>query len=358
VNTLSDLEQSGTVSDTETVSAQDRRPRVLSGIQPTATSFHLGNYLGAVRQWVQLQDTHEAFYCVVDLHAITFDPPAPDELRQRTRIAAAQLLAAGLDPARCALFVQSHVSEHSQLSWVLECIAGFGEASRMTQFKDKSARSDGEHFSVGLFTYPILQAADILLYQADAVPVGEDQRQHLELTRNLAQRFNSRYGRAFTVPAAFIPKDTAKVLDLQDPSAKMSKSLGDAGTLNLLDEPAALTKKIKRAVTDTETEVRYDPQTKPGVSNLLAILAAVTGRTPEQAAGEFAGSGYGALKTATAEAVVAFTEPFARRTAELLADPAQLDKILAVGAQQAREVAAQTVADVYDKVGFLAGAGR
>jgi tryptophanyl-tRNA synthetase len=228
----------------------------------------------------------------------------------------------------------------------------------MTQFKDKSTRGDGEHFSVGLFTYPILQAADILLYQADAVPVGEDQRQHLELTRNLAQRFNSRYGAAFTVPAAFIPKDTAKVLDLQDPSAKMSKSLGDAGTLNLLDDPAVLTKKIKRAVTDTETEVRYDPQAKPGVSNLLAILAAVTDRTPEQAADEFSGSGYGALKGATAEAVVAFTEPFARRTEQLLADPAQLDKILAVGAQHAREVAAQTVADVYAKVGFLAGSGR
>jgi tryptophanyl-tRNA synthetase len=353
------LQQSAPMSSDQAMSTdQARRPRVLSGIQPTSTSFHLGNYLGAVRQWVALQDTHEAFYCVVDLHAITFEPPAPDELRQRTRIAAAQLLAAGLDPARCAVFVQSHVPEHTQLSWVLECLTGFGEASRMTQFKDKSARGDGEHYAVGLFTYPILQAADILLYQADAVPVGEDQRQHLELTRNLAQRFNTRYGATFTVPAAFIPKDTAKVLDLTDPSAKMSKSLPDAGTLNLLDDPAALTKKIKRAVTDTETEIRYDPQAKPGVSNLLSILAAVTGRTPEQAAAELSGGGYGALKAATAEAVVAFTEPFARRTKELLADPAQLDKILALGAEQAREVAAATVAEVYDKVGFLAGSGR
>jgi tryptophanyl-tRNA synthetase len=353
VNGGSGLQESSSMS-----SDSARRPRVLSGIQPTSTSFHLGNYLGAVRQWVQLQDTHQAFYCVVDLHAITFEPPPPADLRQRTRIAAAQLLAAGLDPARCALFVQSHVPEHTQLSWVLECLTGWGEASRMTQFKDKSSRGDGEHYSVGLFTYPILQAADILLYQADAVPVGEDQRQHLELTRNLAQRFNSRYGTAFTVPAAYIPKDTAKVLDLQDPSAKMSKSLPDAGTLNLLDDPAALTKKLKRAVTDTGSEVRYDPQEKPGVSNLLAILAAVTDRTPEAAAADFSGSGYGALKTATAEAVVAFTEPFARRTAELLGDPAELDKVLALGAEQAREVAARTVADVYDKVGFLAGSGR
>jgi tryptophanyl-tRNA synthetase len=323
--------------------------RVLSGIQPTASSFHLGNYLGAVKQWVALQDTHDAFYCVVDLHAITLDPPVPDELRQRTRISAAQLLAAGLDPQRCVLFVQSQVPQHTQLSWVLECLAGYGEASRMTQFKDKTAR--GGAVSVGLLTYPILQAADILLYQADAVPVGEDQRQHLELTRNLAQRFNGRYGETFTVPDAFIPRETAKILDLQDPTAKMSKSLGDAGTVNLLDDPSALARKIKRAVTDAETEVRYDPEAKPGVSNLLTILGAVTGQ-PVESLGGFAG--YGALKTAVADAVVAFAEPFAKRTATLLDDPAELDRLLAAGGARAREVAEVTVRTAYDRVGFLA----
>ncbi len=332
------------------------RPRVLSGIQPTADSFHLGNYLGAIKQWVALQDDHEAYYCVVDLHAITLDPPPPAELTRRTRIAAAQLVAAGLDPDRCALFVQSHVPEHAQLSWVLECLTGFGEAGRMTQFKDKSARSGAEHYSVGLFTYPVLQAADILLYQAQRVPVGEDQRQHLELTRNLAQRFNSRYGQTFVVPDAFIPPGTAKVLDLQDPTAKMSKSLGDAGTLNLLDPAGALTKKIKRAVTDTETEVRYDPGAKPGVSNLLAILGAVTDRAPEALAKDFEGQGYGHLKNAVAEAVVAFAEPFAARTTELLDDPGELDRILAAGADRARAVAAPTLAEAYLRVGFLPGA--
>ena len=335
-----------------TVSAE-RRSRVLSGIQPTASSFHLGNYLGALKHWVALQDTHEAFYCVVDLHAITLDPPTPAQLRERTRVSAAQLFASGLDPARCALFVQSQVPEHTQLCWVLECLAGFGEVSRMTQFKDKSSRSGADHYSVGLFTYPVLQAADILLYQADVVPVGEDQRQHLELTRDLAQRFNSRYGATFTVPAPFIPKETAKILDLQDPSAKMSKSLGDVGTLNLLDDPAVLTRKIKRAVTDTGTEVRYDPEGKPGVSNLLTILAAVTDDTPEGAAAAFAGQGYGALKKATADAVVAFAEPFANRTKQLLADPAELDRLLAGGADRARAAAAPTLAAAYENVGFL-----
>jgi tryptophanyl-tRNA synthetase len=337
--------------------AESPRPRVLSGIQPTADSFHLGNYLGAVKQWVALQDDHDAYYCVVDLHAITLDPPAPEELTRRTRISAAQLLAAGLDPERCALFVQSHVPQHAQLSWVLECLTGFGEAGRMTQFKDKSSRGGADHYSVGLFTYPVLQAADILLYQADRVPVGEDQRQHLELTRNLAQRFNGRYGHTFTVPDAFIPTGTAKVLDLQDPGAKMSKSLGDAGTLNLLDDPKALTKKIKRAVTDAEPEVRYDPAAKPGVSNLLAILAAVTDRAPQDAAKEFEGQGYGALKGAVADAVVAFAEPFAARTRELLGDPAELDRILAGGAERARAVAATTLAEAYRRVGFLPGTG-
>ena len=327
--------------------------RVLSGIQPTSDSFHLGNYLGAIKQWVALQDSYDAFYCVVDLHAITLNPPAPQDLRQRTRVSAAQLLAAGLEPARCTLFVQSHVPEHAQLSWVLECLTGYGEASRMTQFKDKSARSDGEHVSVGLFTYPILQAADILLYQADAVPVGEDQRQHLELTRDLAQRFNSRYGDTFVVPDAYLPKQTAKVLDLQDPTSKMSKSLGDAGTINLLDDPAAISKKFRRAVTDAGSAVRFDPVNQAGVSNLLAILAAVTDRDPEQVAGDFDGQGYGVLKSTVADAVVAFAEPFAKRTAELLDDPAELDRILADGAVRARAVAEVTLRTAYDRVGFL-----
>ncbi|MDQ6937475.1 MAG: tryptophan--tRNA ligase [Actinomycetota bacterium] len=328
--------------------------RVLSGIQPTADSFHLGNYLGAVRQWVAMQDTHDAFYCIVDLHAITLDLPEPEQLRHRTRVAAAQLLAAGLDPDRCTLFVQSHLAEHSQLSWVLECLTGFGEAARMIQFKDKSARSGDDRVGVGLLTYPILQAADILLYQADAVPVGEDQRQHLELSRTLAERFNGRYGPTFTVPDAYIPPATAKILDLQQPAAKMSKSLPEAGTIDLLDDPARLTRKIRRAVTDAETEVRFDPVAKPGVSNLLAVLAAMTGREPADAAEDFAGQGYGALKSAVAEVVVAFAAPFAARTRELLADPAELDRILARGAEQARVVAAPTLSDAYEAVGFLA----
>jgi tryptophanyl-tRNA synthetase len=336
-----------------------RRPRVLSGIQPTSLSFHLGNYLGAIKQWVALQDSYEAFYCVVDLHAITAEPPAPDVLRQRTRASVAQLLAAGLDPQRCALFLQSHLAEHTRLSWVLECLTGFGEAARMTQFKDKSSRGGAEHHSVGLFTYPVLQAADILVYQADAVPVGEDQRQHLELTRDLAQRFNARYGQTFTLPEPVIPKGAAKILDLQDPTAKMSKSLGEAGTINLLDDPSAVARKIKRAVTDTGTSVHFDPVTKPGVSNLLTILAAVTDRAVTDVAAEFGGSGYGALKSAVADATVAFVEPFAKRTNDLLGEPGELDRILADGADRARTVAAGTVASAYERVGFLAPvAGR
>jgi tryptophanyl-tRNA synthetase len=325
--------------------------RVLSGIQPTAGSFHLGNYLGAVRQWVALQEQHDAFYCVVDLHAMTLNPPAPDELRERTYVSAAQLLAAGLDPERCTLFLQSHVPGHTQLSWVMECLTGYGDALRMTQFKDKSAR--GQAVSVGLLTYPILQVADILIYQANYVPVGEDQRQHLELTRNLAQRFNARYGDTFVVPEPYILAGTAKILDLQDPTAKMSKSLGDAGTVNLLDDPSATAKKIRRAVTDTETEIRFDPAAKPGVSNLLAILAAFTDQTPEQVADGFAGQGYGALKNAVADAVAAFAEPFAKRTNELLADRAEIDRILARGAERANEVAAATVTTAYGRVGFV-----
>ncbi|MFV2096181.1 tryptophan--tRNA ligase [Micromonospora sp. LOL_013] len=333
------------------------RPRVLSGIQPTADSFHLGNYLGAVRNWVAMQDTHDTFYCVVDLHAITAGHD-PQVLRQRTRVAAAQLLAAGLDPGRCTLFVQSQVPQHAQLAWVMGCITGFGEASRMTQFKDKSAKQGAERASVGLFTYPVLQAADILLYQADAVPVGEDQRQHLELTRDLAQRFNTRFGATFTVPAPYIVRDTAKILDLQDPTAKMSKSSSSpAGIIDLLADPAKSAKKIRSAVTDTGREIIYDPESKPGISNLLTIYAALSGRTLDELTAAYQGKGYGDLKKDLAEVAVEFVRPIQERTRGYLDDPAQLDKILAIGAGKAEAVAAATLAAVYDRVGFLAPAG-
>ncbi len=332
-------------------SATGRGPRVLSGIQPTADSFHLGNYLGALRSWVRMQADHDAFYCVVDLHAITVAQD-PELLRKRTRVSAAQLLALGIDPDASTLFVQSHVPEHAQLSWVLECLAGFGEAGRMTQFKDKSARQDADHISVGLFTYPVLQAADILLYQANQVPVGEDQRQHLELTRNLAQRFNSRYGDTFTVPSAHIPKEAAKIQDLQDPSAKMSKSQ-PSGVIDLLEEPKRSAKKIRSAVTDNEREIRYDPENKAGVSNLLAIQSSLTGGSITELEAEFEGKGYGDLKKAVGETFVEFATPFQEKVNGYLADPAELDKVLRRGAEHAREVATETLRLTYDRVGFL-----
>ncbi|WP_221347811.1 tryptophan--tRNA ligase [Streptomyces beigongshangae] len=329
------------------------RPRVLSGIQPTAGSFHLGNYLGAVRQWVALQESHDAFYMVVDLHAITL-PQDPADLRANTRLAAAQLLAAGLDPGRCTLFVQSHVPEHAQLAWVMNCLTGFGEASRMTQFKDKSARQGAESASVGLFTYPILQVADILLYQANEVPVGEDQRQHIELTRDLAERFNGRFGQTFTVPKPYILKETAKIFDLQDPTAKMSKSASTPkGLINLLDEPKATAKKVRSAVTDTDTVIRFDVENKPGVSNLLGIYSTLTGTGVAELEEKYAGKGYGALKTDLAEVVVDFVTPFRERTRQYLDDPETLDSILAEGAEKARTVAAETLSRTYDRVGFL-----
>ncbi|MER5225053.1 tryptophan--tRNA ligase [Streptomyces flaveus] len=328
-------------------------PRVLSGIQPTAGSFHLGNYLGAVRQWVALQETHDAFYMVVDLHAITL-PQDPAELRSNTRLAAAQLLAAGLDPERCTLFVQSHVPEHAQLAWIMNCLTGFGEASRMTQFKDKSARQGADRASVGLFTYPILQVADILLYQANEVPVGEDQRQHIELTRDLAERFNGRFGQTFTVPAPYILKETAKIYDLQDPSIKMSKSASTPkGLINLLDEPRATAKKVKSAVTDTGTDIRYDAENKPGISNLLSIYSTLTGAGIQELEQRYAGKGYGALKTDLAEVMTDFVTPFRERTQQYLDDPETLDSILAKGAEKARAVAAETLSQAYEKVGFL-----
>ncbi|MET9321208.1 tryptophan--tRNA ligase [Streptomyces sp. NPDC003038] len=329
------------------------RPRALSGIQPTSGSFHLGNYLGAIRQYVALQETHDAFYMVVDLHAITM-PQDPKDLRANTRLSAAQLLAAGLDPERCTLFIQSHVPEHAQLGWVMNCITGFGEASRMTQFKDKSAKQGVGNATVGLFTYPILQVADILLYQANAVPVGEDQRQHIELTRDLAERFNQRFGQTFTLPAAHIVKEVAKIYDLQDPAIKMSKSASSPkGLINLLDEPKVTEKKIKSAVTDTEAEVRFDAEKKPGVSNLLTIYSTLTGETVPALEAKYEGKGYGALKTDLAGVMVDFVTPFKRRTQEYLDDPETLDSILAKGAEKARAVAAETLAQTYDRLGFL-----
>jgi tryptophanyl-tRNA synthetase len=330
-----------------------RKPRVLSGIQPTADSFHVGNYLGALRQWVDLQSTHETFYTIVDLHAITVEQD-PKLLRQRTRVAVAQLLALGIDPQRSTLFVQSHVSAHTQLSWVMECLTGFGEASRMTQFKDKSVRGGADRSSVGLFTYPILQAADILAYRADAVPVGEDQRQHLELTRNLAQRFNARFGPTLTVPEPYILKETAKIYDLSEPTAKMSKS-SPGGSLDLLAPVKASVKKIKSAVTDTEREIRFDADAKPGVSNLLSLLSVFTQTPIPTLEKQYEGKGYGDLKGDFAQVWTDFVAPLQAQVTVYLADPGELDRILASGAVRAREVADATVAAVYDKIGLLGG---
>jgi len=328
-------------------------PRVFSGIQPTADSFHLGNYLGALRQWVALQETHDAFYCVVDLHAVTM-PQNPALLRRRSRIAAAQLFAAGLDPKRCTVFVQSHIPEHAELSWVLSCLTGFGEASRMVQFKDKSQKSGAEQASVGLFTYPILQAADILLYRTDQVPVGEDQRQHLELTRDLAHRFNRRFGKTFVVPGPYIVKDVAKIADLQDPVVKMSKSASSPqGIIDVLEDPASIRRKIGRAVTDLGTDIREDEEAKPGITNLLRIHAALSGLSIADLERRYAGSGYGAFKKDVADVVVDAFTPIRERTEKMLADDAELGRLLADGAARAREVAGPMMALVRERVGFL-----
>ncbi len=326
---------------------------MLSGIQPTADSFHLGNYLGALRQWVTLQFDHDAFYCVVDLHAITVEHD-PAVLRGRSLVAVAQLLAMGLDPKQSTLFLQSHVPAHAQLAWVLECLTGYGEAARMTQFKDKAAKGGQERATVGLFNYPMLQAADILLYQADRVPVGEDQRQHLELTRDLAGRFNRRFGETFVVPSPYILKETAKIGDLQDPAMKMSKSASSpAGIISLLDDPASSAKKIRSAVTDSGREVVFDETEKPGVANLLTIYATLSGRAITDIEAEYSGRGYGDLKTDLAAIVSDFVSPLRARTIELLDDPAELMAILADGAARAREAAAPTLSKVYEHVGFV-----
>lgn len=330
------------------------RPRVLSGIQPTADSFHFGNYLGALRQWVDLQRDHQPFFFIADLHAITVEQD-PKVLRERCLRSAAQLIAMGIDPERSAIFIQSHVPAHAQLGWVLNCLTGFGEARRMTQFKDKSAKQGEGAASVGLFTYPILQAADILLYRPHYVPVGEDQRQHLELTRDLAQRFNHRYKKTFRLPEPYILKATAKIADLQEPTAKMSKSASSpGGIIELLDLPTSSAKKIRSAVTDSDAEIRFDVEAKPGVSNLLTIYSALTGEAINALEEQYAGRGYGDLKKDLAEIVVNFVTPFRDRTLELLDDQTYLTSVLTQGAARANEVAEATLRDVYQRVGFVA----
>lgn len=328
------------------------KKRVLSGIQPTHDSFHLGNYLGALKQWVEMQENHDAFYCVVDLHALTVETD-PKLLKKRTLLSAAQLIAIGLDPTKCTLFIQSHVPAHNQLAWIFECITGFGEASRMTQFKDKSQKSGADRINVGLFTYPILQAADILLYQPDFVPVGEDQRQHVELTRDIAQRFNSKYKEIFNIPKPEIIKSLAKINDLQDPTAKMSKSaLSMAGVIELLDSPEVTLKKFKSSVTDDGKEVKFDEKAKPGISNLLTIHSALSGKSVSDLENEFSGKGYGDFKTAVAEVVIAKLEPIGKRTRELMDDPAELSRVLSNGAQKANEVASATLKAAYSAIGL------
>ena len=331
------------------------KPNLLSGMQPSAGSLHLGNYLGALVNWTKMQDDYNAYFCVVDLHAITV-PQDPAELRQNTRITAAQYLAAGIDENKSALFVQSHVPAHAQLAWVLMTLTGFGEAGRMTQFKDKSQKAGTDSTSVGLFTYPVLQAADILLSQPKAVPVGEDQRQHIELTRDLATRFNSRFGETFVIPEGVILKETAKIYDLQNPEAKMSKSGDPKGLVNIMDDSSVILKKIKSAVTDNDGIIKFDREAKPGVSNLLGIHSAISGQSVEALVAHFEGKGYGDLKGEVAEVVLAEIEPIRDRANELLADPAELDRLLAKGAAKANELAEKTLATVYERVGFIPAA--
>ena len=326
-------------------------PRVLSGIQPTSDSFHVGNHLGALQNWVAMQETHECVYFIADMHAITVEQD-PKTLRSRTLLSYAQLLALGIDPNKSTLIVQSHVPEHAQLMWVMSSITGLGEANRMTQFKDKSAKGGAATASVGLLTYPILQAADILLYQANAVPVGEDQRQHLELTRDLAIRFNGRFGDTFTVPEAHIVKGTAKIQDLQDPTAKMSKS-SPSGCINLLDPLKTTEKKIKSAVTDSDSVVAFDPANKAGVSNLLTIMSAYTGTAIPELVKSFEGRMYGDLKKETAATVLSFVEPLQAKVDSYMTDPGELENLMRKSSTRAREIASKTLADVHDKLGFV-----
>ena len=342
------------LSTTQPVTPSTTGGRIFSGMQPTSDSLQLGNYLGALTQWVALQDSHDAIYCVVDLHALTVGPD-PKVLRERTRRTAAQNLAAGVDPQRSILFVQSHVPEHAELAWILSCHTGFGEAGRMTQFKDKSAKQGAESTTVGLFTYPVLMAADILLYDTALVPVGEDQRRHLELTRDLAPRLNSRFGTGtVVVPEPYIVSATAKIYDLQDPTSKMSKSAESPnGLIELLDDPKVVAKRIRSAVTDAEREIRFDPQAKPGVSNLLTIFSALSGRSVPSLVEDYEGKGYGDLKKDLADVVVGFLTPFQERVHHYLSDPSALDDVLADGAERARALAAPTLERIYDRSGLL-----
>nr|WP_192807997.1 tryptophan--tRNA ligase [Janibacter sp. HTCC2649] len=329
-------------------------PRILSGMQPTSDSLHLGNYLGALVQWVKLQDEFDAYYFVADLHALTV-PTDPAVLRERTRKTAAQFIAGGVDPERSAVFCQSHVTEHAELGWVMNCLTADGEARRMTQFKDKTAK--GQNANVGLLTYPMLMAADILMYDAAFVPVGEDQRQHLEITRDLAGRFNTRFGEALVVPEPYIVKGAAKIMDLQDPTSKMSKTgSSPKGLIDLMQEPAKIAKNIRSAVTDTDAEIRFDTEAKAGVSNLLVIHSTLSGQSIEDLEASFAGRGYGDLKKEVADVVVAAVEPFQARMGELLDDPAELDRILASGAERARVIAQATMVRVREHVGLLPAA--
>jgi tryptophanyl-tRNA synthetase len=338
---------------TSTTAPAAARPRLFSGMQPTSDSLHVGNYVGALLQWRELQSSHDALFCVVDMHAITV-PQDPATLREQTRRTAAQYIAAGIDPEKSTLFIQSHVPAHAQLAWVLNTLTGFGEASRMTQFKDKSAKQGADAATLGLFAYPTLMAADILLYQAESVPVGDDQRQHVELTRDLAGRFNSRYGQTFVVPEAAILKETARIYDLQTPESKMSKSAAtDSGIVWMLDEPSRTAKKIKSAVTDTEREIRFDRGAKAGVSNLLTILSAFSGTTVGALEQQYEGRGYGDLKKDVAEVVVETFTPIRARTLELLDDPAELDRVLAGNAERADAIAQATLDTVYDRIGFV-----
>ncbi|MBG6106695.1 tryptophan--tRNA ligase [Frigoribacterium sp. CG_9.8] len=329
------------------------KPRLFSGMQPSAESLHIGNYIGALLQWKELQSTHDAIFCIVDLHAITV-AQEPAALRENTRRTAAQYIAAGIDPQVSTLFVQSHVAAHPQLAWVLNTITGFGEASRMTQFKDKAAKQGADTASVGLFAYPTLMAADILLYNAVAVPVGDDQKQHVELTRDLANRFNTRFGATFAMPEPLILKETARIYDIQNPASKMSKSAESAaGVVWLLDEPSVTAKKIKSAVTDAGREVRYDVAEKPGVSNLLTIFSVLSDRSISSLEVDYQGRGYGDFKKDLADVVVETFAPIRERTRELLDDPAELDRVLASNADRAAAIADATLANVYDRIGLL-----
>ena len=323
------------------------KKRIFSGAQPTG-QLHIGNYLGALKNWVALQDEYESFYCIVNLHAITL-PQDPKTLRQKTRDLARIYLAAGIDPAKSTVFIQSDVPEHAELTWILSCISRMGELERMTQFKDKG-KGNTERAGVGLFTYPVLMAADILLYQTDLVPVGQDQKQHLELTRDLAERFNRDYGETFKVPDPYIPPVGAKIGSLQEPEKKMSKSDENLnGSIFLLDDADTVTKKIKRAVTDSGTEIRFD-ETRPAITNLLTIYHLLTGKSPDECAEHFTGKGYGQFKTELAETVVEFLRPFQERVKEF--DDPTLDEILKTGAERARSIASETLADVYRKMGI------